>query len=354
MRPLVTALLLSAPALALIGCESDSTGPATPLNVVGTAEVNASSTTQFVYFNLGTGSVVTVTNPTTSTDWDLALRRYEVRLNGGVVGPNGVSGYNLANNAAATPQQILGFTPENQKAAFETVGLAQVPAADGFVTETLTANPLGWLSFGAQGPVANPQAAWKVRRTAGGGYAVVRVTGLTMAGASQQTATLSTVTVESRYQAAGGTLGAKHTVTLSLTGGTPAIDLSTGTAVAGTGCGWDLKANVDFSLTANTGCNVGTAPLDVSESFDGATRGDDALGYGGFLAGLSGAVPFTSALNNPRGPFLYNLAGDNRLSPTYNIYIVKVGTAIYKIQLIGYYGATGLSGYPTIRYARMR
>lgn len=354
MRPFVTALLLSAPTLAVIGCESDGTGPATPLNVVGTAELNASSTTQFVYFNLGTGSVVTVTSPTTSSDWDLALRRYEVRLNGGAVGPKGVSGFNLANNAAASPQQMLAFTPENQKAAFEAVGTAQVPAAGSFVTETLTANPLGWLSFGAQGPVANSQAAWKLRRVTGGGFALVRVTGLTMAGASQQTATLSTVTMEYRYQAAGGTLGAKQTATLSLTGGTPAIDLSTGTASAGAGCGWDLKANADFSLTANTACNVGTAPLDASESFDGATRADDALGYGGFLAGLSGAVPFTSALNNPGGPFLYNLAGDNRLSPTYNIYLVKVGAAIYKIQLIGYYGATGLSGYPTIRYARIQ
>jgi hypothetical protein len=354
MRPLVTALLLVAPALIAAGCESDSTAPATPLNVVGTAELNASSTTQFVYFSLATGSVVTVSSPTTSSAWDLALRRYEVRLNGGAVGPKGVSGYNLANNAAATPQQMLAFTPENQRAGFEAVGSAQMPAAGGFVTETLTANPLGWLSFGAQGPVANSQAAWKVRRATGGGFALVRVTGLTMAGASQQTATLSSVTLEYRYQAAGGTLGVKQTSTVSLAAGTPAINLSTGAADVGAGCGWDLKANADFSITANTACNVGTAPLDASESFDLAGRADDALGYGGFLAGLSGAVPFTSALNNPEGPFLYNLAGDNRLSPTYNVYLVKVGTAIYKIQLIGYYGATGTSGYPTLRYARIQ
>ncbi len=354
MRPLVTAIALSATVLASLGCESDGTGPSTPLNVTGTTELDASSTSAFVYFSLGTGSVVSVASPTTSSDWDLALRRYEVRLNGGAVGPKGVSGFDLANNVSATPQQVLAFTPENQRSAFEAIDIAQVPAAGSFVTESLTANPLGWLSFGAQGPVANSQAAWKVKRTSGGGYALMRVTGLTLSGSTQQTALLSSVTVEYRYQPAGGTLGAKQTVTLDRSAGLGAIDFSTGIPSPPFGCGWDLRANADFSITANEPCSVGTAPLDASESFDAATRADNALSYGAFLAGLSGAVPFTSSLDDPRGPFLYNLAGDNRLSATYNIYLVKVGSAIYKVQLIGYYSPTGASGHPTIRYARIQ
>jgi len=354
MRPFAATLVFAVGVLAATACESDSTGPSTPLNIVGTTELDASSPSQFVYFNLATASVVSAANPTASNDWDLAFRRYEVRLNGGAVGPKGVAGFNLANNFSATTQQILAFTPENQKTAFEAVGAAEIPAASAFVTETLTANPLGWLSFGAQGPVANSQAAWKLRRIAGGGFALFRVTGLTMSGASQQTAVLATVTVEYRYQPAGETLGSKQTATLSLSGGTPAIDFSTGGTSSGAGCGWDLKANVDFSLTTNTACNVGTAPLDASEGFDAATRADNALTYGGFLAGLSGAVPFTSALDNRNGPFLYNLAGDNRLSATYNIYLIKVGSSVYKVQVIGYYSATGVSGHPTLRYARIQ
>jgi len=354
MRSFAATFVLATAAIGATACESDGTGPATPLNIVGTTELDASSLTQFVYFDLAAAGVVTVANPATSSDWDLAFRRYEVRLNGGAVGPKGVAGFNLANNFSATTPQILAFTPENQRAAFEAVGTAQLPAAGAFVTETLTANPLGWLAFGAQGPVANSQAAWKLRRTAGGGYALFRVTGLTMSGATQQTAVLATVTLEYRYQPAGGTLGVKQTAALSLTGGTPAIDFSTGGTSAGAGCGWDLKANADFSLSTNAGCDVGTAPLDVSESFDAATRADNALAYGSFLAGLSGAVPFTSALDDKHGPFLYNLAGDNRLSATYNTYLIKVGSAVYKIQLIGYYSATGVSGHPTLRYARIQ
>lgn len=353
MRLCLPAMLLALP-FSLAACESDSTSPGTPINVAGTAELDASSTSQFVYFNLGTGRVVTVAAPSTSTQWDLALRRYEVRLNGGPLGPKGVSGYNLANNATATPPQILAFTPVNQKPAFDAVAVAAIPAASAFVTEGLSPNPLGWLSFGAQGPVANAQAAWKLKRTSGGGFALFRITGLTMAGATPQTATLATVTVEYRYQPAAGVLGVKQTATLDIGSGTPAVDFSTGTAGAGVGCGWDLKAASDFSLSANAGCSVGTAPLDASQSFDAAVRADDALVYGAFLAGLSGAVPFTSALNDPRGPFLYNLAGDNRLSPTYNTYLVKVGSTVYKLQLIGYYSATGASAHPTIRYARIQ
>jgi hypothetical protein len=80
MRRFLIAVLLSAPGLAALGCESDNTGPGGPLNVVGTTELNASSNTQFVYFSLASGSVVTVASPKTSSDWDLAVRRYEVRL----------------------------------------------------------------------------------------------------------------------------------------------------------------------------------------------------------------------------------------------------------------------------------
>ena len=336
----------------LAGCEGVSTGPAAL--VAGEIELNASATNQYTYFSFATGQAVPVASPTTSSEWDLAVRRYEVRLNGGVLGPKGLSGANLANNAAATAAQVLAFTPANQKPAFDAVTLATIPANASFIQESLAANPLGWLSFGAQGPVANSTAAWKVRRASGGGFAVVRATGLTLGGTSQQNATLKTITVEWRYQPVGGTLGVKQTATLDVAAGAGAINLATGAVGAATGCSWDLQAAASFSVSPNVTCSGGTFPLSVAESFDGLVSAGDALQYGAFLAGLSGAVPFTAALDNPAGPFLYNLANDQRLSPTYNIYLIKAGTAIYKVQLIGYYNATGASGYPTIRYAQLQ
>lgn len=348
------ALVLAAGAATVAGCEGESTGPNPPLNQVGVTEIDASSTSQFVYFDLAGGTTVQVTDPATSSAWDIAVRRYEVRLNGGVAGPKGVTGYDLANNAAATAQQVLGFTPDNQLPAFAAVGEAQVPADGQFTPEGLTAEPLGWLSFGPTGPVANTRAAWKLRRTAGGGFALVHATGLTLGGSGPQDATLASVTLEWRYQPPGGSLGAKQQATLTLGSGNTALDLAAGTAGPATGCEWDVGALADFSLTVNSACSGGTFPLDAAQDFDAPTRADDAPQYGAFLAGLSGPVPFSAALDDPRGPFLYDLAGDNRLSPTFNTYLVKVGSAVYKLQLTGYYSATGASGHPTLRYARIR
>ena len=334
-------------------CNGDSSGPGTTVPK-GELEVDATSTSTFATVDLTSGTVVTVADPSTSNAWNLGFRRYEIRVNGGVAGPGGVSGYNLANNAGATSEQVLAMTPDNQKAAFDAVGLTDIPDAGSFVTEALVANPLGWLNFAGGAPTASASSVWKLRRTADGGYAVFHFTGLTIGGTTPQTAVLATATVEWRYQPAGGVLGNAQQATLDREAGNDAIDLSTGTLSAATGCGWDVAANADFSVTTNADCDVGTFPLDAAQSFSGLTDASDAPEYGLFLSGLTGPVPFSTALDDPNGPFLYNLAGDNRLSPTFNIFLIKIGTDVYKVQVIGYYSATGVSGHPTIRFAKIQ
>lgn len=337
----------------LAACNGDSSGPGNTLPK-GELEVDASSTTLYAYVDLVSGAVVNVADPGTSDAWTLGFRRYEVRVNGGVAGPGQISGYNLANNAGATSDEVLAFTPENQKAAFDAVGPADIPDNSAFITESLVANPLAWLDFAGGAPAANSNAAWKLRRTPDGGYAVFHATALTIGGTTPQTAVLATVTIEWRYQPAGGALGDAHQATLDVGAGNTTIDFSTGTVAAPSGCGWDLEAGADFSLAVNAACDVGTFPLDASESFAGLTTAGDAPDYGAFLSGLTGPVPFSTALDDPAGPFLYNLAGDNRLSPTFNIYLIKVGADVYKVQLIGYYNATGAGGHPTIRFAKIQ
>ena len=346
--------LVPAILLILAACESDSNGPGSN-NDSGEIAVDASSTTAFAFVSLDEGEVVSVDDPATSTAWDLALRRFEVRLNGGVSGSKDVVGYNLRNHENDTPEEILALTPENTEAEFEAVDESAIPTASSFIADGLEENGLGWLSFGPTGPVANPAAAWKVR-TAAGNYAVVRATGLTIGGTDPQSAELETVDLEWRYQPAGGALGAVQTATIDLTAGNTAIDFATGAVVAPSGCNWDLQASaLEFSLTLNDACDAGSFPIDQAvTTLEEITDASDASEYGGFLAGRVGAVPFSSSLDDPAAPFLYNLAGDNRLSPTFNIYLVQVGDAVYKVQLTGYYSDTGASGHPTIRYARIR
>lgn len=52
----------------------------------GDAVIDASSETEWVYLDLGGAQVVEPANPDDSDEWDLALRRYKAKINGGVSG----------------------------------------------------------------------------------------------------------------------------------------------------------------------------------------------------------------------------------------------------------------------------
>lgn len=331
---------------ALGACESDASGPPGPSGP-GLLTVDASSPTAYASLHFEGDSLALVASPT-ADGWDLAIRRYTAKLNGGVAGTKGVLGYNLANNAGADTAAVLGFTPGNQLAAFEAISEADIPDDGAFGTEGLGPDFASWFRFDpvSGGLVANPAAAWKIA-LAGGGHAVIRVTRLVATSTA-----LDSVTVEWRLADGTGRLGSATSLSVGAAGAENAIDLATGAAVADTGCGWDVRATAQFLFTVNAGCGAGTFPLDVSESFAAITRADDAPEYGPFLALMSGPVP--GSFSDSEAPFLYNLAGDNRLSPTFNIYLIKVGSRVYKIQFTGYYDAGGASGHPTIRYARLR
>lgn len=342
------ALLFLFPTLVLAACEGDSGGPSDSSRT-GELTLNASSQTGFAYLRFEGDSAVAVTSPASDAEWDLAFRRYTVRLNGGVGGSKGVLGFNLAGNAAADTAEILAFTPVNQLPAFAAIGAADIPPSASFISEGLGPDFASWFRFDpiSNGLVANPQAAWKLQRAASAGYALVRVARMV----ATQT-TLDSVTFEWRLADQNGALGSATQLTVGTTGGLNAVDLGTGTAVAATGCGWDMRAEVTFLVSVSGTCGTGTFPLDASESFTTVTRADDAPEYGAFLARVSGPIP--SSFSVATAPFLYNLAGDQRLSPTFNVYLIKVGTTVYKVQLTGYYNDTGASGYPTVRYARIQ
>lgn len=338
VRAFALALLIPA-----IACESDSSGPKNP-DEPGVVELDASSNTTFTYFRLSDGAIVSVANPTDSDEWDIAVRRFAAKLNGGVAGSKGVVGYNLENNATATDAQVLAFTPESQLAAFEAVGASDVPQEADFEEEGLGPDASTWFRFDpvSGGLVANPTAAWKIRRSGGTSYGLIRVKRI-VASAT----TLDSVTFEYRLQS-GAAIGAASEITIP-TIGSNAVELSSGTAVSASGCGWDVSAGPDFSISVNAACTVGTFPLDVTEDFTTLAAADDASTYGAFFSLISGPIP--NSTTNRGAPFLYNLAGDNRLSPTFTTYLVKVASRVYKVQLINYYSAAGASGHPTVRFA---
>jgi len=347
-----------APALAallfLAACEDEATAPP-PQS--GELEINASSNTDFVYFSFADDGVVTVTNPSSSGAWDIAFRRYSIRLNGGVAGTKGVTGFNLENNVGASEAEVLAFTAENQLPAFDAIDASDIPSA-GFTSEVLAPDHTSWFRPTATGLLANPAAVWKLRRASGAGagaYAVIRVENIVNADPPSQADGMRGITFGYRLQAAPGTLGAAQTVAVDLTSLTEAgVNLATGAVVTPTAgdCSWDVKVTRAYTFEINAACLAGTFPFDVSETFDAVTRADNAPEYAAFLSLISGPIP--NSIESPSGVFLYNLAGDNRLSPTFNIFLVKVGSSVYKLQVVSYYSSTGVSGYPTIRYAKIQ
>ena len=106
------------------------------------------------------------------------------------------------------------------------------------------------------------------------------------------------------------------------------------------------------AITVNDACSVGTFPLDASEDFSAVTVADDAPEYGAFLSVTAGAFP--AGFDGPEGVFWYNIDGSMRLFPTQNVFLVQVGTAVYKVQMTDYYNSTGDSGFPTMRFEQLR
>lgn len=330
--------------------ESDPTGPGTlgrepAINeIVTTAPLNASSNDTLVYFSFATGGLVQRT-----ADWDLALRRYEVRLASPATGANKtVLGFTLANNQNATNAEVLGFTRTSTLAAFDALRDAQVPADAQFATDSLADSPQAHLVIGAGIPTANAAQFWKVR-LANGQFAVMRTSRIRFSGF-----VTDTIYIESRLQT-GNTLGSVQTIAVAPGGVTRAISLTGNAVVTPNGCNWDVQFNPgsrSLALTVNTACNVGTYPGTASPTFAAVTSASDAPQYVPFFSLLLGPIP--NSILDTKAPFRYDLTGQQRLHPAFNIYLAKSGTKVWKFQVIDYYSNTGAPGFPTIRYARVR
>lgn len=335
-------------ALIVAGCESNAktgpegqTGTAALNEIVTTAPLDASSNDTLIAFNLTTNSVVPK-----SGDWDILLRRYEIRLNSPATAgasTKNVMAFAIGNNKTADSAKILSFTIDNTKTAFDTVRAASIPSNASFDSDKLTENKNAYLNLNGA-PTVAPANYWKIK-TANGGYALVHATVV------KYTQALTSVTLETRVQT-GTTLGAPQTVTVPVTGASVNFSIVTNSAVTASGCNWDLNISASFDITTNAACNVGTYPGGTSPTFAAATSASDAPQYVTGLTELSGPIP--NSVTDSIAPFRYNLLGTNRLSPMFNTYLIKSGGKVFKLQFVNYYSAAGASGFPTLRVARIQ
>ncbi|ADO75066.1 HmuY family protein [Stigmatella aurantiaca] len=132
-------------------------------------QVNAESSTDWTFLQAGKG-VVQVSNPESSLEWDVAVRRTQFRTNGGVSGP-GVGGARIAEQTdfpAVQRALTVGYVLDEQR---------PVAGPPGSGT-TAPANPTlnDWYDYDLNTHVVTPKNRVFLVRTARGDYARLRIT----------------------------------------------------------------------------------------------------------------------------------------------------------------------------------
>ena len=81
------------------------------------------------------------------------------------------------------------------------------------------------------------------------------------------------------------------------------------------------------------------------------------------MAGITDASDLTASLYrgdayggvfDAKRWYRYNVTGtDHQVWPTFDVYLVRRGAALYKVQIVGYYGPAGEPRRITLRYAKV-
>lgn len=128
--------------------------------------IDASDREQLVYLRVSDG-VVTVADPATSSDWDLALRRTVVRTNSGTSGPGlgGALGAGVVALESVTSTDTIGFA----------VDAIAEGGAPGSTPESVSPVLGGWFDYDPLTHTVTPRADVWIVRTARGEYARLRI-----------------------------------------------------------------------------------------------------------------------------------------------------------------------------------
>ena len=340
-------LALAAAALLLAACSSDpSTAPIVPVD----KSITVDASTGYTYLALDTtAQVVTVASPSTSTAWDMGFYATGVTTNGGAAGPGGVGVYCLCGNAGATTAEIQAMTTANQLATFDAVTAADIPATAMFQADALDPIINGWYTGTGAAATVTPGRTWILRKTVGGSPILGKFQVTAITGPSATTP--GQVSVQYAIQpTTGAAFGATVTSTVTVTAGTKVyFDLTAGGP--GSPASWDLAID-GWSILVNGG---------VSGSGTVAAALDQTTAFNAIDATYAATVPPQAYRSDTfSGAFAqhpwykYNITGtDNQIWPLFNVYLVRRGSAVFKVQLTGYYSGAGAPRNITIRYAQL-
>ncbi len=348
---------LVAPASIVVSCSNADNGSEITEPGSQYATIQLNSTTSTAYVSLGaTTTTVTVADPTTSTAWDLAFTPSpDVTVNGGASGPGGVKAYCLCANKNLTLAQVEALTAANGADAFGAVTTASIPSDSAFQLDAASQAISGWYNYDATThAISAANSVWGIRlATTSGAYAKFHVTSIP----SPTQSNAGPVTIQWAVQSTStAALGADKSATVDLSSGTKVyVNLSTGTTSTSSASPWDI-AMLGYTIYVNGGSsgtgNVGAVSL-VPSTFYASYAAITQIPVG------ATGIPSTAfGTDGAGGAFLaaqpYRYDGtSHQVYPTYDVYLVKKGSAIYKIQIINYYSTGGAFGYVMLRYAKL-
>jgi hypothetical protein len=350
-----TTLTVAGALLVSAGCSDGSDAPTDPGSVYTTLQVNV--LTSPAYVALGTpATTISVADPAASAAWDLALTSTPtIAVNGGASGPGGVKAYCLCANSNLSLAQIEAIAATDGAGAFGAVTAANIPADSAFATDASSQAISGWYDYNSATHAITPNGTvWGIRlASTSGAYAKFHVIALPTPGQSNA----GPVTIQWAVQtSSAGTLGADKQTVIDLSSGAKVyVNLTTGATSSSAASVWDIALQ-GYTISLNGGAggsgNVGVVPLVPSTFYTSyAAIPSIPLGAAGIPSnafttdGAGGA--FLSAAPYRYDPTLH------QVYPTYDVYLVKRGTSVYKVQVASYYNTGGVFGYLTLRYAKI-
>jgi hypothetical protein len=340
---------LALAALVLLAACGGDGGLAPIVPVTKSITVDASA--GYVYLKLDTtANVVAVATPSTSEAWDMGFFATGVTLNGGAAGPGGVSAYCLCANSGATTAQLQAMTAANQLGAFDSVEAGVIPAAASFQADALDPVINGWFSGSGAAAIPVTTRAFILRKTVSAAvilskFQVTAISGATASAPGQ-------VSFQYAVQpSAGAAFGATQSKVVNVAAGSPVyFDLTAGAATTAGGTwdiafdGWTIRVNGGVSGAGGVSAvpDNATAFANITATY-AASAPPQAYRSDSF-SGVFAASPW----------YRYNITGsDNQIWPTFNVYLVRRGSAVYKVQLTSYYSPSGAPRNITIRYAQL-
>jgi hypothetical protein len=152
-----------------ISCNKEESNP--PIQSE-TFVINSTGSTTWKYFSFAKNDTITVSDPLTSSEWDLAFQRYRIKTNGGLSGSGSGSAAN-SYQKGQTGFDALKIIPDT--ATFSNDGSVNVAVQQGYTTYIVNPELYTWFSIelAALGTQIVPSDYIFFVKTANGKYAKV-------------------------------------------------------------------------------------------------------------------------------------------------------------------------------------